>query len=97
MDEDIDNFANGNLENLVIKDKAYNRKKLIKKLIIALVIFISLLILLIVIYIILLFKSKTYGEIACVYETRYNNENIVLLKNDENLNFDLNINGKKFE
>ena len=44
MDEEIDNFANVDLENLVIKDKEYKRKRLIKILIIILTIFIVLLI-----------------------------------------------------
>ena len=96
MDEVTEDFENSDLENLVIKDKAYKRKQLIKILIIILIIFIILLIIAIFVYFILKNKKNTYGEIVCVYQTIYNNENIVLIKNDEDLNFDLIINGIKF-
>ena len=43
MDEVTEDFENSDLENLVIKDKAYKRKQLIKILIIILIIFIILL------------------------------------------------------
>ena len=58
MDEVTEDFENSDLENLVIKDKAYKRKQLIKILIIILIIIIILLIIAIVVYFILKNKKK---------------------------------------
>ena len=65
MDDDIDNFENKDLENLVIKDKAYKRKKLKKRILIFLGILIRLeIIVTIIIDILIAILSRSHGSIT---------------------------------
>ena len=72
-------FDDEDLEHLIIMDKEYKRKKMIKHIIIFSSIFFSLLLIVIIIIIIITIKNMTYGKIECFYKTSTNNETIELI------------------
>ena len=97
MDEDIDNFVNDDLESLIIKDKAYKRKKLIKILLIIVISLVIITIIFVAAYFIYIsIENGNNGQITCLYITNHDNDTIVLINDDENLKFNLIINGHSF-
>ena len=98
MNDDKDNFENKDLEHLVIKDKAYKRKKLKKRILIFLGILIGLgIIVTIIIAILIAIFSRSHGSITCFYITKYDKENITLINYKKDLKFSLIIDGKSFD
>ena len=89
-------FENGDLENLIIKDKEYQRKRKIK-IIIIIVILLVIGILIGVFFIVREIKRKKGGKIICSFTTLSDNENIRLLRTNEDIEFDLIIDGTEYD
>lgn len=74
MEEDIDEYVQNDLEDFIIKDKAYERNMFIKKLKIIIIIFLAFVISLTIVgtalFIHFKYKDNTFGEIRCVYKTK---------------------------
>ena len=85
MDDNLENLENFDLENLIIKDKIYYKKKRKKILLISIPI---ILVITIVIILIFVLKPKPDNKIICHYQTLFDNENINLI----NINNDIDYN-----
>ena len=93
----IDSYAEYKLDDFIIKDKEYRRKRLIKGIIIFSIIFSILIIIATVIVVVFVIKKIEFGKIKCVYQTLYNNEKIDLINaKDEDISFDLIIDEEEF-
>ena len=90
MDEELPNTE---LDNLVIKDKEYLRKRKKKRLLIFLSI---LLVIIIIIIIIILVLRRKGGKIICIYRTTKDNENIRLINVNNDIDFALYVDDKSF-
>lgn len=86
-------FKDSDLENLIIKDKAYYRKKRKKILIIISIILLIVVIAFITIFLLL---KKRGGKIICVYMTTEENENIQIINANESISFILIIDNKSY-
>ena len=86
MDE---NFENYDLENLIIKDKQYYRKRKIKCLLfwIPLILTIG-----IVITLVVLLRPKPNNKIICHYQTQDGTENTTLININNNIEYNIIIN-----
>ena len=86
MDE---NFENYDLENLIIKDKQYYRKRKIKCLLfwIPLILVIG-----IVITLVVLLRPKPDNKIICHYQTQDGTENTTLININNNIEYNIIIN-----
>ena len=77
-------FENQDLDNFIIKDKKYYAKRRKKSLLIC----ISILLVIITGIVLYLFlKPKIDNKIICQYETREDNENVILINIDDIIDF----------
>ena len=77
----MESFDVVELDNLVIKNKEYRKKKRIKIIKIISIIFAILIVIGVVLFIILTILANNYGKIICDYKTDNDNENIELINN----------------
>ena len=92
MDE---NYENNDLENLIIKDKNYYRKRRKKILLISIPIILVIAFVILLIFVIISIPEKPkkiYNEIICTYTTWKKNENITLININNDMDFNLIIN-----
>ena len=91
-------FENADLDNLILKDKEYYRKKRIKALIIIFIIIIIIGILVGIIFIIIKeFLRIKGGKIICSFLTSNDNKNIQIININEDIKFSLIIDGKEYD
>ena len=83
----MDEYSNYDLENLIIKDKEYFRKRRNKRLLI----FIPPIILIIVVVIVLVFvlTPKQDNKIICYYKTLKEDENVFLINIKDDIKYNL--------
>ena len=86
MDDNLENLENFDLENLIIKDKIYYKKKRKKILLISIPI---ILVITIVIILIFVLKPKPDNKIICHYQTLLDNENINLININNDIDYNL--------
>ena len=84
------NLESNDLENLIIKDKNYYRKRRIKILSITIPI---ILVTAIVIALIILLMPEPDNKIICLYNIEKANESIILININNDINYSLTING----
>ena len=92
MDE---NNENNDLENLIIKDKNYYRKRRKKIFLISIPIILVIAFVILLIFVIISIPEKPkkiYNEIICTYTTWKQNENITLININNDIDFNLIIN-----
>ena len=85
------NFTEANLEHLIIKDKAYKRKKMLKIIIIIILLLIFLGIIAVFLIYFLIYRG---GKIICSYETTKDNEEVQLINIKDGISFSLKIDEK---
>ena len=93
MEETFD-FGNEDLDNLIIKDKEYYAKRRKKCLLIWIPI---LLVIITVIVLYFVLKPNENNQIICQYETKEDNENIILINIDDNIEFIVIIDDVKYD
>ena len=81
-----ESFENMDLENLVIKDKNFYKKRRIKKLMICTPI---ILVITLVIILTVVLKPKPDNKIICQYQTQRDNETIHLININSDINYNL--------
>ena len=92
-----ESFENADLDNLIIKDKEYYRKKRIKATIIIFIIIIIIGILVGIFFIIKEFLRIKGGKLICTFITSNDNENIQIININEDIKFSLIIDGNEYD
>ena len=87
-------FNSQDMDNLIIKDKKYYAKRM-KKCLLIWISILTVIITAIVLYFVL--KPKEDNKIICQYETKTDNENIVLFNIDDNIEFTLIIDDVEYD
>ena len=92
-----ESFENSDLDNLIIKDKKYYKKKTIKILIIIFIILIVIGIIIGLYFVIKEILRKKGGIIICFYRITQDNENIRLINITSNIKYDLIIDDNYYD
>jgi surface protein len=88
-----ENFDNYDLENLIIKDKEYYKKRKKKCLLIWIPI---IMVIVIAIILVIVLKSKPDNKIICKYKINEKIENFILININNDIDYDLIINGNNY-
>ena len=87
-------FVSEDLENLIIKDKKYYAKRRKKYLLILIPILLAIITAIVLFFVL---KPKADNKIICQYETKTDDENVILINIEDNIDFTLIIDDVKYD